>query len=192
MKCAVWLVLLAIFPALSHLTACCDPPMSSLLLWPQVTRARGRKGEKTQSKNAAPRPSEEQSLCFPALALRQTVPELHSRRNRGPLEPTLLSPSPPPPLLYSLCLHSRRFPSDTLADPLPLSFSLASLVEKSRSGLAAKDTSTAPSAIEIQTCDRAARRCFKLSGKICIRLLEAPTFSSAACRCWSPKLNKHQ
>lgn len=113
------------------------PPMPSLLLWLQITRARGRKGEKTQSKNAVPRPSEEQSLCFPALALGQTVPELHSRRrNRGPLEPTLPSPFAPS-LLYSVCLHSRRFPSDTLTDPLPLcplSFSLASLVEKSRSG----------------------------------------------------------
>lgn len=98
MKCVVWLVLLAIFPALSHLTTRCDPPpMPSLLLWPQITRARGRKGEKTQSKNAVPRPSEEQSLRFPTLVLRQTVPELHSRRrNRGPLEPTLLSQSPPP------------------------------------------------------------------------------------------------
>lgn len=92
-----WPVLLAIFPALYHLTTRCDPP--SLLLWPQITRARGRKGEKTQSKNAVPRPSEEQSLCFPALALRQTVPELHSRRrNRGPPEPTHLSAAPLPPL----------------------------------------------------------------------------------------------
>lgn len=95
----------------------------------------------------------------------------------------------PPPLLYSVFLHSHRFPSDTLADPLPpcpLSFSLASLAEKSRLGWRRTTHPQRRRPTRLKT-DRAARRCFKLCGKICTR-----TFSSAVCRCWSPKLKKHQ